>query len=293
MLKLSSYLKLLRPHQYIKNGFIWLPLLFANQLTNAAMAISGLIAFGAFCLLASTIYVLNDLNDADEDRLHPTKKHRPIAGGAVTPREAGVLIFLLSTAAFVWALAALPLAVAEIMAGYLLMNIAYSLYLKHIPIVDIVCIAIGFVMRIFVGGEATGVTISPWIVIMTFLLALFIALAKRKDDILLLNQGHQVRKAIDGYNAEFISLAMGVMASVTIVAYILYTVSPAVVALHGKHMYFTGFWVICGVLRYLQITFVDQKSGSPTLVFLKDRILQGIVLLWLINAYVLLQLHAT
>ena len=124
---------------------------------------------------------------------------------------------------------------------------------------------------------------------MTFLLALFLALAKRKDDLVLINQGHQVRKAIDGYNAEFISMAMGVMASVTIVAYILYTVSPSVVALHGEYLYITGFWVICGLLRYLQITFVEQKSGSPTLILLKDRLLQAIVLLWLINAYVLLR----
>jgi hypothetical protein len=124
---------------------------------------------------------------------------------------------------------------------------------------------------------------------MTFLLALFLALAKRKDDLLLLDQGHQVRKAIDGYNALFISLSMGVMASVTIVAYILYTVSPGVVAIHGEHMYITGFWVICGLLRYLQITFVAQKSGSPTLILLKDHMLQAIVLLWLLNAYALLR----
>ncbi|MEW6186253.1 MAG: decaprenyl-phosphate phosphoribosyltransferase [Thermodesulfobacteriota bacterium] len=288
MNRLSAYVKLIRPHQYLKNGFIGLPLLFADQLSNPRALWPTLLAFIAFCLLASAVYVFNDIRDVAEDRNHPLKKNRPIASGSVSIREAVGLSLLLLLCTFSLSLLWLPRSVSYLMAGYLLLNISYSLYLKHLPIIDIVTIALGFVLRIFVGGEAARIPISLWIVIMTFLLALFLALAKRKDDLVLLNQGHQVRKAIDGYNAEFISMAMGVMASVTIVAYILYTVSPSVVALHGEYLYITGFWVICGLLRYLQITFVEQKSGSPTLILLKDRLLQAIVLLWLINAYVLL-----
>jgi len=169
------------------------------------------------------------------------------------------------------------------------MNIVYSFGLKHVPIADIVCIAVGFVLRIFAGGTAAQVPISPWIVIMTFLMALFLALAKRRDDLRLVDQGHQVRKAIDGYNAEFISLAMGVMASVIIVAYILYTVSPEIVAKHGtKRLYMSSVWVILGILRYLQITFVEEDSGSPTRVLIRDRALQAIIALWLVNIYLLL-----
>jgi decaprenyl-phosphate phosphoribosyltransferase len=124
---------------------------------------------------------------------------------------------------------------------------------------------------------------------MTFLMALFLALAKRRDDLRLVDQGHQVRKAIDGYNAEFISLAMGVMASVIIVAYILYTVSPEIVAKHGtRRLYLSAVWVILGILRYLQITFVEENSGSPTQVLIKDTVLQVIIALWLVNIYLLL-----
>ena len=155
---------------------------------------------------------------------------------------------------------------------------------------DIVCIAIGFVLRIFAGGLAAGIAVSPWLVIMTFLLALFLALAKRRDDLLIVNDGGtRVRKAIDGYNLEFISLAMGIMASVIIVAYILYTVSPEVVAKHGTgKLYISGIWVLLGLLRYLQITFVEEKSGSPTLVLIKDYLLQGVIVLWLANIFILL-----
>ncbi len=196
---------------------------------------------------------------------------------------------ILFGASLAMALTGLPRACLYLLLAYLLLNIAYSQRLKHIPIVDIVCIAIGFVIRIFMGGTAIRVPISPWIVIMAFLLALFLALAKRRDDLLLVDQGTQVRKAIDGYNLEFISLAMGIMASVIIVAYILYTVSPEVVAKHGTHrLYITAIWVLLGLLRYLQITFVEEKSGSPTLVLMQDYLLQAVIVLWLVNIFILL-----
>jgi decaprenyl-phosphate phosphoribosyltransferase len=284
----ASYtLKLIRPHHYIKNGFIFLPPLFAGTLTHLKAALATTIAFVAFCLLASSVYVLNDLNDVSDDREHPQKRNRPIASGKVSQGQAIFIMSGLLLGAFGLALALLPVYVAGIMASYYLLNVFYSLRLKRIPVVDIVCIAIGFLLRILAGGEAAGVVISPWIVIMTFLIALFLGLAKRNDDLLLANQGHHMRKAIDGYNAEFISLAMGVMASVIIVAYILYTVSPEVIARYGRHMYSTSLWVVLGLLRYLQITYVNQKSGSPTMILLKDRSLQAVVLLWLTHVIML------
>jgi len=289
MEKLNAYLHLVRPSQYLKNGFIWLPIFFGYRITDLKAVLLTLLAFAAFCLMSSTIYVINDFRDREEDRRHPVKKNRPLASGAVSSREAlwiGLILFGVSLAL---ALAGLPVACLYLLLAYLLLNIAYSQKLKHIPIVDIVCIALGFVLRIFVGGAAAQISISPWIVIMAFLLALFLALAKRRDDLLLLDQGTQVRKAIDGYNLEFISLAMGIMASVIIVAYILYTVSPEVVAKHGtQRLYISGIWVLLGLLRYLQITFVEETSGSPTLVLIKDYLLQAIIVLWLANIFVLL-----
>ncbi len=287
--KIKAYLQLARPHQYLKNGFIWLPLVFGNALTHPEAVFLTTIAFVTFCLLVSATYILNDLKDREDDRNHPVKRLRPIARGAVMPSEAVGLALLLFLAAVGLALFSLHRSVAYILITYFLLNMAYTLGLKRIPIVDIVCIGLGFVLRVFVGCAAPGIRLSPWIVIMTFLLAVFLAIAKRRDDLLLLSKGHQVRKAIDGYSLEFISLAMGIMASVIIVSYILYTVSPEVTAKHGTdHLYMSAIWVLLGILRYLQITFVAQKSGSPTLVLMKDRLLQGVIVLWLLNIIVLL-----
>lgn len=287
--KLYAYIRLCRPHQYLKNGFIWLPVFFANGLTQVPALISTFLAFAAFCLISSTTYVINDVKDLEEDRRHPVKSMRPLASGEVMKKEAVWIALVLFAGSMTIAMVGLPAACVYILMGYLLLNIGYSQGLKRIPIVDIVCIAVGFVLRIFAGGMAARIDISPWIVIMTFLLALFLGLAKRRDDLLLAGRGNKVRKAIDGYNLEFISLAMGVMASVIIVAYILYTVSPEVVAKHGTgKLYISAIWVLLGLLRYLQITFVEEKSGSPTLVLIKDYLLQGIIVLWLANIFILL-----
>jgi decaprenyl-phosphate phosphoribosyltransferase len=289
MQKLKDYLHLIRPHQYLKNGFIWLPVLFGYRILDPAAIGRTLLAFTAFCMIASTVYIINDFLDRDEDRRHPVKKNRPLASGAVSPGEARWIGLICFGVSLVLVRTTLPATCLYLLLAYLLLNIAYSQCLKHIPIVDIVCIAVGFVLRVFMGGAAAHIPISPWIVTMAFLLALFLALAKRRDDLLLLSQGNSVRKAIDGYNLEFISLAMGIMASVTIVAYILYSVSPEVVAKHGTHqLYISGVWVLLGLLRYLQITFVEEKSGSPTRVLIQDGLLRLIIGLWLVNIFILL-----
>jgi decaprenyl-phosphate phosphoribosyltransferase len=289
MQKLKTYLHLLRPHQYLKNGFIWLPIFFGYRIFDSAAVGRTFLAFAAFCMTSSTIYIINDYQDREEDRRHPVKKNRPLASGAVSPGEALYLGLICFGGSLALALTLLPAACLYLLLAYLLLNIAYSQSLKHIPIVDIVCIAMGFVLRVYMGGAATDTPISPWIVIMSYLLALFLALAKRRDDLLLLNLNGRVRKSIDGYNREFISLAMSIMASVIIVAYILYTVSPEVVAKHGtQRLYITSIWVLLGLLRYLQITFVEEKSGSPTLVLIKDCVLQAVIGLWLVNIFILL-----
>jgi decaprenyl-phosphate phosphoribosyltransferase len=176
-----------------------------------------------------------------------------------------------------------------IIGAYLLLNIFYSFFLKHIAIIDIVCIAIGFVLRVFAGGIAGDVPVSHWIIIMSFLLAVFLALAKRRDDLILASQGHNVRKSVDGYSLDFISSSMAIMASVVIVAYLLYTVSPETIARHGTDkLYLTSFWVIVGLLRYLQLTFVEGKTGSPTKLLLKDYFLQLTITLWIIIVFILI-----
>ena len=272
---MKNILILIRPHQYVKNFFIFLPLFFAGQLVNPNLAINALLAFIAFSCSASAIYVLNDYHDIAEDRLHPKKKNRPLAAGVISKKTA-ILLMLLLAAGGIYLMVTISVQAAAILSGYILLNIAYSFYLKHIAILDITIIATGFVLRLFVGATATHIYLSMWIVIMTFLLALFLALAKRRDDVLLfLDTGKKMRKVIDGYNIQFIDSAMMIMASVVIVAYISYTTSPEVVQrLHNEHLYLTALFVIVGVMRYMQISFVQQDSGSPTKIILGDIFIQ-------------------
>ena len=166
---------------------------------------------------------------------------------------------------------------------YVTLNLAYTVRLKHVAVLDVAIIALGFVLRLFVGSFVTGVPLSMWIVVMTFLLALFLALAKRRDDVLIyLETGQKMRKVVDGYNLKFLDSAMVMMASVVIVSYTLYTISVDVISrLHSEYLYLTVIFVILGIMRYMQIAFVEEDSGSPTRVMLKDRFLLIVVIGWL------------
>ncbi len=283
-MKPSSLINLMRPHQYIKNLFIFLPLFFAMKITDTALLSNAIVAFIAFSLTASAIYTLNDYHDIEEDRQHPKKKIRPLASGEISKRQAVTIMAVLATLGF-GLMATLSFSAVGILAAYVLMNIAYSFWLKHVAILDVTIIAIGFVLRLFIGSAVTGIALSMWIVVMTFLLALFMALAKRRDDVLIfLETGKKMRKVVDGYNLQFLDTAMAIMASVVIVAYTIYTTSDAVVErLHSEYLYLTALFVILGVLRYLQVTFVLKDSGSPTRIVLKDRFMQLTLLGWVIS----------
>jgi decaprenyl-phosphate phosphoribosyltransferase len=287
--KIKLYLQLARPHQFVKNGFVWLPIFFGLKLGDLLALEQTLIAFVAFCLAAGGVYVLNDLKDIQEDRQHPTKKNRPLASGAIPPRGAAIFMAaLLLLAVLVGFLLPKP-DFLLILGAYLLLNVAYSFFLKHHAIIDVVCIAMGFVLRVMAGGVAAAVPVSHWIVIMVFLLAIFLALAKRRDDLLLVVENQGARQSIDGYTLEFVTISMGVMAAVIIVAYLLYTVSPDTIQKHGTdRLYLTGFWVVLGLLRYLQLTLVEKRSASPTKILLQDWFLQAILTLWILNFFLLL-----
>jgi len=283
-LQLSELIKLMRPHQYIKNLFIFLPIFFALKITHMELLSNAFIAFIAFSLTASAIYTLNDYHDIEEDRLHPKKKSRPLASGAISKSQAIIIMAVLSIAGFIL-MASLSLKAVGILAAYVFMNIAYSFYLKHIAILDVTTIAIGFVLRLFIGSAVTGISLSMWIVLMTFLLALFMALAKRRDDMLIyLDTGKKMRKVIDGYNLQFLDTAMAIMASVVIVAYVIYTSSAEVmVRMNSEYLYLTGLFVILGVMRYLQVALVLKDSGSPTKIVLKDRFMQLTLSGWVLT----------
>lgn len=282
---MKRFLSLLRVHQYIKNLFVFAPLFFAAKAFDVSLLLNSGIAFLAFCLCASAIYIVNDIRDVEEDRQHDKKKSRAIAAGEISIKTALIIAFILLLLGFgmlsqVSISATLPLAI------YVLFNLAYSWRLKHVAILDVSIIALGFVLRLFVGAESSGIPLSSWIVIITFLLALFLALAKRRDDVLIYtNTGKKMRKVIDGYNLQFLDLSMTLMAAVVIVSYIFYTTSSSALSVSHERLYLTSVFVVLGILRYLQITIVEENSGSPTQIVLKDLFMQIVLLAWLASFF--------
>lgn len=276
--------RVIRPQQWIKNVFVLVPLFFGGSLLDTTDIIAAVTAAMAFCFISSSIYCLNDIIDVEDDRRHPTKCHRPIASGKISVAQAYVMMALMVALSFgsVALLGGYALGVEAVVGLYLLMNVAYCFVLKRYAILDVCTIAFGFVLRLFAGGIATGIGLSNWIVLMTFLLTLFLSFAKRRDDVLKMNQtGHAPRKNTSRYNLDFINQAITITATVTLVCYVMYTVSPEVEQRIGtRYLYLTTVFVIIGILRYLQLTLVDNKSGDPTKAMLHDRVLQAVVLLW-------------
>lgn len=278
----------MRLHQYVKNGFIFLPVFFGHKINEFQAVWPTFWAFVTFCLAASSVYALNDLRDIEADRLHPSKRNRPLATGVLHRREAGIFSAMLFIFSLGLALIFLPRLFLLPLGAYFILNLGYSFGLKHFAIIDVVSIAIGFVLRVFAGGIAADIWPSHWLILMTFLLALFLAFGKRRDDLLLAGNNN-VRRSLEKYNLEFVSSSMMVTAAVIIVSYILYTVSPEVVSKHGNnYLYLTTLWVIICLFRYMQITFVEQRSGAPTLILFKDLFIQIVILLWIINYYLII-----
>lgn len=289
-----TIVRLLRIHQWVKNLLIFFPLFFALKFTDTDLLVSACAAFIFFSLTASAIYVVNDLRDVAEDREHPDKRRRPLASGAISHIAAVFIaasLFLVGLGGSSFYNRQLFL----ILAIYCVLNILYSMIFKRIALLDIFVIATGFLLRLIAGTEyagLAGVHPSQWIIVMTFLLALFLAFAKRRDDVLLAGEGKKTRAAIHGYNLEFINSALAVMTAVIILAYILYTMDPAVARHFGSDkIYLTVIFVILGLFRYLQLTLVYKKSSQPTDLLLRDRFLQLTILCWVALFVILVYLR--
>ncbi len=292
MQKFLSFVRLIRIHQWTKNLFIFLPAFFALKLFEPNVIPHLLLTFIGFSLLASAVYVFNDMLDIESDKIHPLKRNRPMASGMISKKEGSFLIAFLLIVSGVLLVIVGNLTIVFISAVYLIQNILYTVKLKDIAIMDIMLIATGFVYRIMIGGAATDTHLSHWIVVLTLVLALFLALAKRRDDVYnYLETGQKARKNLQGYNMEFLNVAITVTATIIIVCYIMYCTSPEVISRFGEYVYLTSFFVILGVLRYLQLTFVWLISGSPTTVLLKNVFLQVIILGWILSFFALLYLN--
>lgn len=293
----NTLISLLRPYQWVKNVFVLMPLFFGGQLLNSECWVQGSLTFVAFSLMASGIYCFNDLHDIETDRRHPKKRKRPLASGKLKPIYAvilmvGLVISSLTISYFMLGALADKGGVLLLLVFYLCQNIAYSYKLKQYAIIDVFVISFGFVLRLVAGSMACAIWLSPWIVLMTFLLALFLAFAKRRDDVLLYENEHiMARKNVIKYNIPFMNQTLGLIGAITIVCYIMYSISPEVVArFNNGYVYVTSIFVLAAILRYLQVTMVNQQSGSPTNVLLRDRFIQMCLLLWIATFAVILYL---
>lgn len=291
---LRDHIRLLRPKDWAKNLFLFIPSFFAGNIQDISRI--GYLALGvlAFSFLASSIYIINDYRDIEDDRKHPVKQKRPLASGAVKKSTAIIICFILFLSAIgLGYYLDNTLQLLFVMGLYFLVNFSYSMGLKNIAILDILMLASGFVIRVKAGAIIAQVDTSEWLMIMTYLLALFLAIAKRRDDMLLkLSTGTSMRKSITGYNLDFLNTLLGLFSAIIIVSYIMYTVSDITVIRLGTHrLYYTSVFVMAGLMRYLQITFVAEKSGSPTDILYKDRFIQITLVLWILSFYFILYMR--
>ena len=286
-----AYLKLIRPYQWVKNSFIFIPAYFSRDLFVIENFILLLLGFVSFSLVASAIYIVNDYKDIASDQQHPEKKNRPLASGKAKPMFAMIIMAVFVITGFGIA-ATLNKYFLVILGVYFIMNLSYSLGLKNISILDILIVAFGFLLRALSGGVIIDIPISQWLIIMVFLLAVFLAMAKRRDDVLMyLSSGKAMRKSVRDYNLDFANTSLSMLCGVIIVAYLMYTISPDVVArMNSGNIYLTTIFVIAGMLRYLQITFVENNSGSPTKILYTDKFIIFTILGWLASFYVIIYL---
>jgi len=288
MNKIKDTLTLCRVEQYIKNLFVFAPLFFSFNFTYENIYYS-IITFILFCILASSIYILNDILDVNEDRLHEIKKNRPIAIKTISS-DFGIklsLIFLLISLSLSYLI---NFYVSIIFIIYFIINILYSYKLKHIPIIDITIISTGFILRLYAGGYAINEMITYWIIIMTFILAFFIALAKRRDDVFMLSKGYMTRKSIDGYNLKFINISLVVIPFLIIILYLAFTFdNDVILKFNTKYLWTTTVFVFLGLFRYVYLIFYKNLSHDPTKLFLSDKYMQFIIVSWLSMFYILVK----
>ncbi|AZZ59578.1 UbiA prenyltransferase family protein [Riemerella anatipestifer] len=286
---MKKYFNLLRVEQWVKNLFIFVPLLFSGKILEVDLFYLSFFAFLIFSLTASSIYIINDYMDIDSDRQHPKKKNRPLASGAISKTTAQILFsgLILSILGSLWVgLSVLNIGniwkFGSIILFYFVMNLAYTFKLKHIAILDITIIAIGFVLRVLAGGYITGLIITQWAILLTFVLALVLAIGKRRGELVNAQLTGKTRKALDGYNIQFADIALSISCALAIVCYLMFTLSPEVQARFHPRVFYTVVFVLFAFLRYLQQTLVYNRTESPTKIVYKDRYIQITLVLWIV-----------
>ncbi len=283
----------MRPKQWTKNLLLFAGIIFTGKLLDSSIILKAFEGFVIFCLLSGSVYLINDIKDINSDRNHPRKKKRPIASGALsvpTALSASIIFSIISiTASFIinfW------FGVCSVI--YFLMITAYSLFLKHVVIIDIMLLALGFVIRALAGilviqTPDMNIKITPWFIICTMFLALFIGICKRRHEIMLLNDGApSTRPVLDDYSAALLDQMVAVTTSATVISYALWTSLSEISGRHQGILVYTLPFVIYGIFRYLYITYKKEEGGAPEEVLLKDKLMLGNILLWLISVVLIL-----
>lgn len=277
----------MRVNQWVKNLFVFLPLFFSGNLFNIDLLIESFYGFLIFSFVASSIYIINDYVDIEKDKKHPEKKNRPLASGKISKQNAFILflVLLVLTCFLLWTFGTLQVAI--LVGIYFLMNIAYSFKLKQVAILDVMIIAFGFLLRVFVGGYMTGILVSDWTILLVFDLALILALGKRRGELMNAELEGVTRKSLNGYNLNFLNSALAITCTVAVICYMMFILSPETQSKFHHYIIYTFVFVFAAVLRYLQQTFVYAKTESPTKLIFKDHFIQLLIVLWGIS-YVLL-----
>lgn len=283
---MKAYLKLLRVEQWVKNLFVFIPLFFSGKIFETTQLFETIFSFIIFSFTASSIYVINDYSDIESDRVHPEKCRRPLASGEISVGRAKFVLvgLVISTIGLIISLSDVfgynVLKFGAVISSYFVMNLAYTFRLKHIAIVDISIIAVGFVLRVLAGGYATGIVVSQWAIILTFVLALVLAVGKRRGELVNTQLLGNTRKALDGYNIQFADIVLSISVTLAIVSYIMFVISPETQKEFTNKVFYTFIFVIFAFLRYLQQTLVYNRTESPTKMIYKDRYIQVVLALW-------------
>lgn len=289
---ISPLIRSLRPSQWPKNVFVLAPLIFGSRLGDAAAVVRALLALVAFCAIASAVYLVNDLRDREEDRQHPLKRLRPLAAGTLKVPVAIAAIVVLAAAAA--ALGAwLGAGFALVLGVYFALNLLYTLWFKQMVILDVMCIALGFVLRVLAGAQATQVEVSSWLFLCTTFLALFLAFSKRRHEITLLAAGASgQRSVLDQYSPAFLDQMINVVTASAVVSYALYAVAPETVAkFHTQRLIYTIPLVLFGIFRYLYLMYQRPDQRNPTEAILRDPpfliniALWGLAVVWIVYGH--------
>ncbi|KPJ69903.1 phosphoribose diphosphate:decaprenyl-phosphate phosphoribosyltransferase [candidate division WOR-1 bacterium DG_54_3] len=290
---IKNIIQAMRPHQWSKNFFIYAALIFSQNIFNLPLLVKTTIAFSAFCLISSALYIFNDLKDLEEDKLHPLKSKRPIASGKIKKSTAILVIIVLSLLGFSSAFT-LNKNYFIIILVYFLLQVSYSIKLKHIVILDVFVVAVGFLIRVVAGGLAIEVSLSSWLLICTILLALFLALSKRRHELILLeDDASEHRPILEEYSPYLLDQMIAVVTASTVIGYCLYTISEDTVTKFGTtNLIFTVPFVLYGIFRYLYLIHQKIEGGSPEALIIKDKPLLIDIFLWITTAVIILYLGA-